>query len=290
MPRKKLRVAACQIQAKEGEVEQNAEKVIERLKACAAKHVEVAAFQEGILYGYTLQETFWENLDQERLLKAERKIVRTCKAEGIAAVVGTTHVEDGTQFNSLLIVDRDGTALGHFGAVHAGRLWGSNPHPLTVYRLCGVDCCFVICHDVRYPELVRLPAAAGAQICFCCGCESPPIDEWKLAGHLAMPISRATEKSIYVVLADSPADPEDIGRPGSGHSQSKVIDPDGNVLAEAGVFTEEIVVWDLDLTAVTRAIARRAVNDDTGLRDWLREGLKMVERVPRPSGRRVLKR
>ena len=93
-----------------------------------------------------------------------------------------------------------------------------------------------------------------------------------------MPTSRATENSIYVVLANAPADPDDVSRPGSSYGESRVIDPSGNVIAQGGTFTEEAVVCDLDLEKATRWIARRATSDDTRIREWLLEGVKLVER------------
>jgi predicted amidohydrolase len=93
-----------------------------------------------------------------------------------------------------------------------------------------------------------------------------------------MPISRATENGIFLVMANAPADPEDLARSGSSHGQSKIIHPDGNVLKEAGYFTEEAVICELDLAAATGGIARRAVNDETRLREWLQAGVALVER------------
>jgi predicted amidohydrolase len=70
----------------------------------------------------------------------------------------------------------------------------------------GVKSCFIICHDVRYPELVRLPAIAGAQMCYFCSHESGLREEYKLSAYQAMPIARATENSIFCVMAHAPAD------------------------------------------------------------------------------------
>jgi omega-amidase len=278
MPRKQLRVAACQMGTGE-DVEQNASRVIDSLKECASKRVDIAAFHEGVQYGYSCRSAFWRGLDQDRVLRAERRIVRACKRLGIAAVVGSTHVEEKQRYNSLLVVDRDGTVRGRYGKIHlAGEKWCVPSQSLPIYDLCGVPCCFIICHDVRYPELVRLPAAAGARVCFFCSCESPVVAERKLSAYRAMPISRATENSIFVVMTNAPADPDDIHRAGSSHGESKVIHPDGNVLAEAGIFTEEAVICDLELKDANCGVALRALNDETRLRDWLRSGVDLVER------------
>lgn len=285
--KKKLRVAAVQMHAGE-DIEANAKKIVGYLRRLAKEGVEVAAFHEGVLFGYSCRPAFWKRLDLARIEKAEKQIVRCCKQNGIAAVVGSVHVEDGTRFNSLLIVDRDGTVAGRYGKIHlAGERWCEPSQHLPIYRLCGVDCCFLICHDVRYPELVRLPAAAGAKVCFFCSCESPITSEHKLSAYRAMPIARATENGIYLVMANAPADPVDINRSGSSHGESKFIDPDGNVMSEAGYFTESVLVEDLDLSTANGSVARRAVEDHTALRSWLQEGLSIVDRPRRQSTRRA---
>jgi len=282
--KKKLKVAAVQLHVGE-DIEANARKIVAQLKQLAKAGVEVASFQEGVLFGYSCRPAFWKRFDPARIEKAERQITRTCKQHRIAAVVGSVHEEDGKRFNSLLVVDRDGTVSGRYGKIHlAGEKWCEPSQHLPIYRLCGVDCCFLICHDVRYPELVRLPAACGAQVCFFCSCESPITNEAKLSAYRAMPISRATENGIFVVMANAPADPDDIKRSGSSHGESKFIHPNGNVLQEAGYFTEEVLVQDLDLTAASGGMARRAVEDHTALRTWLQAGLDIVDR-PRAKRR-----
>lgn len=277
MTRRWLRVAAVQMHA-DANVERNVRKIVDRLKTCARERVDVAAIHEGVLFGYCDRPDFWADLDQSRIQRAERQIVRACRDIGIAAVVGSTHLEGGRRFNSLLVVDRDGTVRGRYGKIHlAGERWFEPSQHLPVYSLCGVPCCFLICHDIRYPELVRLPAAAGAQICFFCSCESSVTFEHKLSAYRAMPISRATENGIYVVMANAPADPTDIDRAGSSHGESKIIHPDGNVMAEAGMFSDEIIIRRLDLHEASRNIAMRAVNDVTCLSGWMKEGVRLVD-------------
>ncbi len=290
MTRNQLRVAACQLQADE-DIERNTRKIVERLRTCARDKVDVAAFHEGVLYGYSCRPEFWNRFDQSRIEKAERRIIRTCKDRGIGAVVGSTHVENDVRYNSLLVINRDGQVLGRYGKIHlAGEKWCEPSQQLPIFKLCGVSCCFIICHDVRYPELVRLPSAAGAQVCFFCSCESPVTAEHKLSAYRAMPISRATENSIYVVMTNAPADANNMNRSGASHGQSKIIHPDGNVIKEAGIFAEETLICDLDLTAATRGIALRALNDVTCLTGWMHDGLSIVKASTFQSNGRVSKK
>jgi omega-amidase len=147
-----------------------------------------------------------------------------------------------------------------------------------VYGLAGMRSCFLVCHDIRYPELVRLPAIAGAQICYFCSCESGLLAEYKLSAYHSMPIARAAENDIYLVMANAPADRDNLDGPSQSHGNSKVIDPDGNVVCEAGFFEETLVVAAIDVRRAKRRWARRAVEDKSNLQAWLKEGLERVNR------------
>ena len=287
MPRNTLTVAAVQMRVGE-DIEENAGKAVAKLKELSARGVDVAAFQEGFLYGYSCRPAFWNRLDPKRLPAAEARVVRACKRYGIAAILGTAHMEETTRYNSLLVIDKGGSVRGRYGKIHlAGEKWCQPSQHLPIYSICGVPCCFILCHAVRYPALVRLPAAAGAKVCFFCSCESTLESEWKLSAYNAMPISRATENGIYVVMANAPAHAADLHAGSSSHGESKVIHPDGNVIEEAGFFTEEDVVCALDLKAATGGVARRAVNDETALREWMKAGLELVDLVPATANGRA---
>jgi len=279
--KRKIKVGACQMLTSE-DVQKSAEKVIEKLKEAANQGIEILSFPEGALFGYCCRANYWENAQLEWFQNAERAISAVCKENNIAAVVGSAHKENENWVNSLAIFDRDGTLKARYGKTFlAGEKWCiNNRGPLPVVNLAGVDCCFIICHDVRYPELVKLPAAVGAQICFFCSCESGLLSEYKLSAYRAMPVSRATENGIYLVMANTPADKEDIKRPGSSHGNSKIVHPDGNVLVETGFFTEEIVVAELDLSKAKGGTAKRSAREETILRDWFKEGLKLVVQIP----------
>ena len=278
---KNIKVGACQILNTE-DVQKSTERVIEKLKAAAEQEIEILAFPEGTLFGYCCRKDYWENAKLEWFEEAERKISATCKENNIAAIVGSAYKDDGKWINGLAIFDKDGTLKSRYGKTFlAGEKWCTNNQgPLPVVNLAGVDCCFIICHDVRYPELVKLPAALGAQICFFCSCESGLTHEYKLSAYRAMPISRATENGIYLVMANTPADKDDINRPGSSHGNSKIVHPDGNIMVETGFFTEEIISAQLDLSKANGSMAKRTANEDTILRDWFREGIGFVVRIP----------
>lgn len=279
-----IRVAACQILTFPSPKE-SADKIIHWMREAAKGGIQVVAFPEAATCGYACAPAYWKRVDPKAFRTAEGWIARAAKRLGLAVVLGSVHWEEGRLFNSLLLIDRDGTVKGRYAKTHLAEQWPVPGRRLFVTTLAGVKSCFIICHDVRYPELVRLPAIAGAQVCYFCSNESGLLQEFKLSAYRAMPIARATENSIYVVMANAPGNPDDVRSPSQSHGNSKVIHPDGNVIDEAGFFEERLVAATVDLSAADRAMALRSVTDETVLRDWMREGVRLVEGVSSLMGR-----
>ena len=268
---KHLTVAAAQVITGK-DVGNSTNLVLEMIDKAAEVGVDIVGFPEGALFGYTGDTRFWQTVSPQKFAAAERRIGRRCACRRIAAVVGSAHRVDGKWLNSLAIFDKEGQVKARYGKTFlAGERWCTNNRAtLPVVELAGAKCCFIICHDVRYPELVRLPAIAGAQLCWFCSCESGLSAEHKLSAYRAMPIARATENGIFLVMCNTPADSRNLHRRGTSHGNSKVVDPDGNVLAEAGYFENGLVTAKIDLGKAHRRIAQRSVSDPTIVGDWLR--------------------
>jgi predicted amidohydrolase len=275
-----VRVAAVQLLTGEN-VEANADSALAMLERAADDGARLVAFPEGCLFGYTCRTDYWDAMDPARFDAAEDRVAEAARRLGVAVVIGSAHNADGDWYNDLAIFDEAGELKYRYAKTFlAGEKWcRNNRGELPIVRLAGVDCCFIICHDVRYPELVRLPAAAGAQLCVFCSCESGLTAEYKLSAYHAMPISRATENGIYLLMANTPADPDDLRAAGSSHGNSKVVHPDGNVLTEAGFFGDEIVSATLDLKQAGGSTARRTASEDTILREWFQQGSEFVVRI-----------
>lgn len=273
------RIAACQILTGP-DVGASLEQVLDRLRECARMGVALAAFPEGTLFGYCCQAAYWETAEEQAFAAAEAEIGAACRELGIAAVVGTAYREAGAWQNGLALFDEEGRLKGRYSKTFlAGEKWcGNNQGRLPIVRLAGIESCFLICHDIRYPELVRLPAAAGAQLCVYCSNESGLTSEHKLSAYRAMPIARATENGIYLLMANAPADAHNLDAGTCSHGNSKIVEPDGNVLAEAGYFANTIVSAEIDLTRAQARFARRSCEEATALRSWMRDGLGLVER------------
>ena len=118
---------------------------------------------------------------------------------------------------------------------------------------------------------MRLPVLAGAKVVFYLSHESGLREEQKLGPYRAQIQARAVENTVYVIQANAPANPDASG----SHGQSRIIAPDGNVLEEASMFQQDVLVRTLDLRKATRANALNSLKCGP-LSDWWQEGVKRV--------------
>jgi predicted amidohydrolase len=135
---------------------------------------------------------------------------------------------------------------------------------LAFFRLAGVPCTAIICHERRYPELVRLPVMLGAQIVFHANAGLDPlaVSEGKRHGRDGIAV-RAFENEVYYLFANS------VGPQGGGlwsAGDSKIVAPDSQVLALANNRDETVIQAELDLALAGRKYAREAVQEPAFLR------------------------
>ncbi len=291
-----IKVAAAQILTNY-DIDQNKTKIINSIKKAHKRNCEIILFHEGCLTGYPDKKAV-TTLDFSNVRRAELEIRDLAKHLGIAVLLGSTSKEEDGYHNYVLIIDETGKVLGRYEKTwRAGKphyIAGTGP---VIFRVAGVEATVIICHDLRYPELTRLGVAAGAQIVFISNNESGITAEHKLLGYRSMQIARATENIVYGVMANCPADPQNVKRGNCSHGNSKIIDCMGNVLAEAGIFEERLVTATLDLSQANRYTVTRILGSSERTQNrygvsienvpytkWIHEGLKLVKRLDGTSG------
>ena len=265
---KTLRVAAVQMRSTR-DLDANIKHTRELLQQCAKDGVQVAVFPECSVSGYF--DDVVVKMTGEQLAGAEKAIAAACKEFRIAAIVGMPWRAGDNLFNSAIVVDETGKVVERYHKVQLAEKWPAWGDHLSVFKLHGVMCSIIICHDERYPELVRLPGLAGSRVVFYISHESGLKAESKLNPYRAQIQARAVENSVFIVHANAPANVDTTG----SHGQSRLIAPDGNILKEAGMFTEEILTATLDLKLATAALAKRSLSHGP-LAKWYAEGVKTV--------------
>ncbi len=267
-----LRVAAVQMRSSR-DLPANVAKIDEQLAKCAHDGVRVAVFPECALTGY-FDNAFIQGISAEHLHEAEQHLTEACRRYNIYAIVGTPYRDGNRLLNSSLVIAPTGKVVARYHKIQLAETWPTAGTQLVVFKIDDVPATIIICHDERYPELVRLPVLAGAEIVFYLSHESGVTNEAKIGPYRAQIQARAVENNVFVVQANAPANKDTTG----SHGQSRIIAPDGNLIREASVFSEDVVIATLDLKQASRQNALKSIERGP-LADWWRAGLTKVQVV-----------
>ena len=267
----RLSVAAVQMRSTQ-DLTQNVARVCAAIAECATQGVRVVVFPECALTGYF--EDVVTNLTSSQIRSAEEQVANTCRRDGIYAVVGSAYRDGEKLFDSALIIAPTGQVLERYHKVHLAEGWPEPGDHLSVFKVDGVKCSVIICHDERYPEMVRLPVLAGARVIFYLSHESGLREERKLIPYRAQIQARAVENTVYIVHANAPANPDATG----SHGQSRIIGPDGNIVQEASMFDQDVLRASLDLRQATAQNAMGSLQRGA-LREWWKDGVAQVRVV-----------
>lgn len=267
-----LRVATVQMRSSR-ELAANVRSIRESIRTLGREGVRVVVFPECALTGYF--DDVAKATSAEVLKRAEAEVVEACRDAGVYAIVGTPWREGTNLFNSAVVISPAGRVIERYHKVQLAESWPTPGDHLSVFPIDGIPCSLLICHDERYPELVRLPVLAGARIVFYVSHESGVKQESKIGPYRAQIQARAVENTVWIVQANAPANEDSTG----SHGQSRIIAPDGNIVKEAGIYAEETVTANLDPRKATAANALKSLTRGP-LGDWWREGVKRVRMIP----------
>src|SRR5713226_9080575 len=144
---------------------------------------------------------------------------------------------------------------------------------VAFFRIDGVPCTAIICHERRFPELVRLPVMMGAQIVFHpnAGLDPLQVSKNKRRGRDGIAV-RAFENQVYYVFANS------VGPQGNGFwsaGDSKIVAPDSRLLALANNRDGMIIQAEIDLAQAGRKYALETLEQPVFLRNAWKQMLAL---------------
>lgn len=263
-----LSVASVQMRSS-GDIRENAALISGFIRKCATDGARVVVFPECALTSY--DEKVISELTADQINAAEMQVADACRVNNVYAVVGLAY-RDGTQLlNSASIISPDGKILDRYHKIQLAESWPVQGDHMCVFHIDGIPCSVIICHDERYPELVRLPVLAGAKVIFYISHESGVKQESKIDPYRAQIQARAVENGVFIVQANAPANPDATG----SHGQSRIIAPDGNIIVEALIYSEEVISASLDIRQANRSNALKSVTRGI-LQEWWKEGINKV--------------
>jgi len=229
-----VRALLAQLASVPGQTQANADRAVEAIGD--HPEVEIAVFPELYLGGYDL------SLVPEAARAPDspelRSIAAAAAAASTAVVVGfAERAEDGSLFNSVACIDRDGSLAGVYRKT---RLFGAEPDvfeagdTLDVVRLADLDVGPLICFDIEFPEPARELAASGAELLLTASANMAPFGP----DHDLATRARALENRLPHLYTNG------VGTIGGFRlvGGSRSVDAAGTVLADAGSDDEFLLV------------------------------------------------
>jgi predicted amidohydrolase len=223
----------------------NIERVCRALTECAPES-DIVVFPETVLSGYVYESRAEATARALRIDGPElADVAAQCAVLEVHAVVGLLERTDADElYNSAVLIDDDGTIIGHYRKTHLPHLGvdrftdkGADAPPVVSTKHGNIG--LAICYDLRFPEVARSLALAGADVI--AQPSTWPYEAAMLADHFTQ--VRACENRVFVAIAnrgDSEAGWEFMGR-------SLIASPSGSRIVEASEDGDEFITATVDL-------------------------------------------
>ena len=240
-----LRVGLAQINTTVGDLEGNVARVLEYVDRARDLGVDVVSFPELTVTGYPPEDLLLRPSFVRDNLEALEAVVKGCG--GITAVVGFVGL-DGDIYNSAAVIHDGRLAdvyhkqrLPNYGVFDEMRYFRPG-EGCAVYTIAGVGVGVSICEDIWYPgEPTRAQAQAGAQVIV--NINGSPYNAGKREFRQQMLATRAGDYGVFVCYTNQVGGQDELVFDGG----SMVLSPEGELIAQAAMFEEELLVCDLDL-------------------------------------------
>jgi predicted amidohydrolase len=168
-------------------------------------------------------------------------LAEAAKQTGVALVAGVFEpAPDGRVYNTAVVIDRDGALVTSYRKLHLFDAFAQRESDLVapgssvvVASLAGVAVGVEICYDVRFPELTRALAVAGASLVTVSAAWQAGL--FKEEHWVTLLRARAIENTVWIAAVGQVPDlDEKPTRAPTGVGRSMLIDPLGVVRADLG--------------------------------------------------------
>lgn len=235
-----------QFDVKTGDIDANLTSMINGIHQLAEKEAQIAL----------LPELWSAGFDSPSMTKEQAKqtprIIDTVSQLAIKhrmVIAGSLPEKAGNHlYNTMVVIDQDGTVAGQYRKIHLfsfigeDKVFSAGNQALVCNTSCG-PIGLMICYDLRFPELCRSLALAGARmVIISAQWPTSRVRHWDTLLQ-----ARAIENQIFIAASNRVGKEGDLAF--NGHSQ--IISPDGIVLAkiidQTDVATARIKFSEIDI-------------------------------------------
>ncbi len=216
----------------------NLSRVRDAAVGAAAQGAELIVFPEGTQARFSVSlRSVAEPLDGEFC----RGLAEIARSTGIAVAAGVFEpAPDGRVYNTTVGYHADGGLAAVYRKLHLFDALGYREsehvaagNEVVVASLAGLRIGFMTCYDVRFPELARALAAAGADLLVLPAAWAAGL--FKEEHWVTLVRARAIENTIWVAAAGQVPDPAEAAtRAPTGVGRSMLVDPMGVVKVDLG--------------------------------------------------------
>jgi NAD+ synthase (glutamine-hydrolysing) len=249
----RLRIALCQIDPVVGDLDGNVQRIVAAYDNAETAGCDIAAFPELAVTGYPPEDLVLKpGFVADNRAALAKVAARTGRC---AAVVG--FVDWGRDLYNAAAVCANGEVLGtyrkrllpNYAVFDEQRYFapGDATDPLELYVIGGVRVGISICEDIWSPAgPMAVQAAGGAQIVV--NINASPYFAGRVAGRERMLATRAADASCALVYVNQVGGQDELVFDGA----SMVFDADGELVARARQFVDEVAIVDVDVRPVFR--------------------------------------
>ncbi|MFD4954625.1 NAD+ synthase [Streptomyces sp. NPDC058451] len=273
-----LRLALNQIDSRVGDLAGNSEAIVRRARESAERGAHLAVFPEMVLTGYPVEDLALRSSFVEASRAALRALAARLAAEGLGELPVLVGYLDrgetaqpkygmpaGAPQNAAAVLHRGEVVLSfakhhlpNYGVFDEFRYFVPGD-TMPVLRVHGVDVALAICEDL-WQDGGRVPAARSAGAGLLVSVNASPYERLKDDTRLDLVRKRAQEAGCTLAYLAMTGGQDELVFDGD----SIVVSPDGEVVARAPQFAEDLMVLDLDLPAASVEAPTGVVDD--GLR------------------------
>ena len=240
----KTNIACAQIDCVLGQPQTNLNRIVESIRVAAKRDAKLVAFPECALTGYafeSLEEAapFAEDLHGP----SAQAIADVCRETGVYAAVGFIETDGANFYNAVMLVGPEGVA-GNYRKVHLpfigiDRFVSPGDRAFQVFELPFGKVGLNICYDISFPEAARVLKLLGAELIVLV--TNWPPAAWRSPEFVVN--TRALENHLFYAAVNRVG----IERGWRFIGRSKVVDCNGDTLAEGSADAEDLLVVAMNL-------------------------------------------
>jgi predicted amidohydrolase len=244
-----VRIGHYQCICRQGAFQANLRKVIEGLEMASEAGLDIVSFPESFLTGYfRKEEEARANAFSIDSPEMNEVLKRTAHFKPMY-MVGFNELRGEELRNTVAVIEK-GAVLGRYSKAFPIHRYFTPGREFPVFEKKGLKFGVVICADGGYIEPARILALRGAKLIFAphFNFVSDPIQHYQMVrnDHVA----RAIENGVYFLRANNVVAArtlEGMRDQGYGYGDSYLLNPNGEIVAAAGLYQEYLMIYNLDL-------------------------------------------